>query len=246
MAGHTFVYTLEGTADYRDTNGFKCRVIPGDLIFVFPNLPHNYNASSGSQWKQIYFMVESPMFSLWQKQGYIDPARPIHHAEPIDYWYKKFLALYKNCRQPNPRACALDILNLQQILAEILFAEESDAISRRDLAWAQNACELLDSRTLQHRKPIPKIAQKLAMPYESFRKRFTRLIGLSPVQYQNKRIIDHACRLMQETNLSNKEIAWQLGFCDEFHFSHRFKHVTGRSPKDFRRTLPIRTPSRGA
>jgi AraC-like DNA-binding protein len=240
MAGHTFVYTLEGTADYRDANGIKCTIGPGDLIFVFPNLPHNYNASPGSRWKQIYFMVDSPMVTLWQKHGYLDPARPIHHAEPIDFWFKRFLPLFKDYQSPRPRASIIDILQFQQILAEILLAEESDTISKHDLAWAEEACKILDSFTM-HRKPIPKIAQKMAMPYEGFRKRFTRIMGLSPTQYQNKRIIDQACRLMQETNLSNKEIAYQLGFCDEFHFSHRFKQITGRSPKEFRRTLPIRT-----
>ncbi len=120
-----------------------------------------------------------------------------------------------------PGASILDMLQRQQILAEMLLSEESDAISHHDQDWLKNACEILD-RLMLNRKPIPKIAKMLGMSYESFRKRFTRLLGMSPSQYHNKRIIDRACRLMQESNLSNKEIAWQLGFCDEFHFSHRF------------------------
>lgn len=245
MAGYTFVYTLEGTADYRDANGLKSRIGPGDLIIVFPKLPHNYNASPGSRWKQIYFMVDSPMIELWQKLGYLDPSRPIHRAEPVEYWYKKVLSLFKDYQSPRPRTSILDILQFQQILAEILLAEESDAISQHDRVWAEEACKILEGLTMQ-RKPIPKIAQKMGMPYEGFRKRFARIMGLSPTQYQNKRIIDRACRLMQETNLSNKEIAYQLGFCDEFHFSHRFKQIMGRSPKEFRRTLPIRTSFRNS
>ncbi|NLE28758.1 MAG: AraC family transcriptional regulator [Phycisphaerae bacterium] len=244
MAGYTFVYTLEGTADYHDANGLKRTIVPGDLIIVFPNLPHNYNASPGSRWKQIYVMVESPMLTLWKKHGYIHPAHPIHHAEPIDFWFKKFLPLYKNDQSPKLKTSLVDLLQFQQILAQILLAEESDGISEYDLDWAQNACQILE-RFTEQRKPIPKIARKLGMSYESFRKRFTRIMGLPPTQYQNKRLIDQACRLMQETDYSNKEIAYRLNFCDEFHFSHRFKQITGRSPKEFRRTLPIRTTARG-
>ena len=47
-------------------------------------------------------------------------------------------------------------------------------------------------------------------------------------------VIEHACRLVHEERLTNREIADQLGFSDEFHFSHRFKQVTGRSPAQFR------------
>ena len=45
---------------------------------------------------------------------------------------------------------------------------------------------------------------------------------------------------MQEQNLTNKEIAYRLGFCDEFHFSHRFKQIMGKSPQRFRRSIPSR------
>ena len=33
---------------------------------------------------------------------------------------------------------------------------------------------------------------------------------------------------------TNREIADRLGFCDEYHFSRRFKQVVGLSPKEFR------------
>jgi len=243
LSAYTFVYTLEGSADYRDANGLKRTIGPGDLIFVFPDLPHNYNPSPGSHWKQFYVMVDSPIFTLWDKHGYLDSTQPIHHAEPIDYWLKRLWPFTRSYMNTNPREAMLHVLQLQQLLTEVLIAEDSDAVSQHDQAWIQKACELIDTLAL-NRTPIPKIAKTLDMSYENFRKRFTRLLRMSPTQYLNKRIADRVCRLMQETNLSNKEIAYQLGFCDEFHFSHRFKQITGRSPKEYRRTLPIRTSSR--
>jgi AraC-like DNA-binding protein len=132
---------------------------------------------------------------------------------------------------------------LQQVLTEILIAEDNDTLSRHDLAWSQKACDLIGATALEQ-IPMPKIARDMGMTYESFRKRFTRLAGMSPTHYRNKRIVDRVCRLLQETNLSVKEIAYRLGFCDEFHFSHRFKKITGRSPSEYRRTLPTRTSPR--
>ena len=51
-------------------------------------------------------------------------------------------------------------------------------------------------------------------------------------------IIDRARKLIYEERLSNKELADWLGFCDEFHFSRRFKEATDQTPGGFRRSLP--------
>jgi AraC-like DNA-binding protein len=50
-------------------------------------------------------------------------------------------------------------------------------------------------------------------------------------------MVDRACELMQERRLTDKQIAESLGFCDEYYFSRRFKQMTGRSPRAFRRQM---------
>ena len=49
--------------------------------------------------------------------------------------------------------------------------------------------------------------------------------------------MDRACELMAQGRLSGKEIAAKLGFFDEYHFSKRFKQVTGFSPTAFRQRV---------
>jgi len=232
LSSYTVVYVLDGRAWYRNPRVAETPVRPGDLILVFPNHPHHYNARPGGHWKQIYFMFDSPMFDLWRAQGLIDPARPIHHVEPVEFWFKRFDSV-------RGKAPVVEILALQTILAEVLLNEEADSMSRHDLDWAARVCSILEKDPAS-RTTIPELAGKMGLEYENFRKRFTRIMNQSPLQYRNRCLIDRACRLMQETNLTNKEIAYQLGFCDEFHFSHRFKKIAGRSPNEFRRTLSLK------
>ncbi len=40
--------------------------------------------------------------------------------------------------------------------------------------------------------------------------------------------------MLEHTHLSNKEVAEALGFSDAFHFSRRFKQMTGTAPRAFR------------
>ena len=230
LSSHTIVYVLEGQAWYRDPQIAETLLVPGDLILLFPGHPHHYDHRSEGHWKQIYFMFDSPMFDLWTASGLIGPSRPLHHVEPVEYWHKRFASV----RGKPP---VVEILELQMILADVLLKEESASMASHDLEWAAKACSVLEG-SLEDRASLPLVAETLGLSYESFRKRFSRIMNMSPLQYRNRCLIDRVCQLMQETNLSNKEIAYRLGFCDEFHFSHRFKRITGRSPTEFRRTLP--------
>jgi AraC-like DNA-binding protein len=56
--------------------------------------------------------------------------------------------------------------------------------------------------------------------------------------YRAIRRIDAACAMLQQPGPTMRDIAASLGFSDEFHFSRRFKQITGMSPREFRRLLP--------
>ncbi len=81
---------------------------------------------------------------------------------------------------------------------------------------------------------VEDVARRLGMSPETFRKKFARLAGISPWRHRMTQVIERACEWVHEGRLTNKEIAARLGFSDEFHFSRRFKQITGRSPTQFR------------
>ncbi len=239
FGSYALVYCFEGRAYYEDANGFRQDIVPGDMILVFPELGHRYGPRAGHSWSEFYLVFEGPVADLWRKSGFLDSTKPVHHIEPVDYWLKQFQSVLGPDRTPGLSPAVLEICRLQQVLAESLLSEETGAISPHDLDWVSRARAILEG-DLERQKPMPGVARKLGVSYETFRKRFTRIVGISPARYRDARIIDQARRLMQEENLSNKEIADRLGFCDEFHFSHRFKQLTGKSPRKFRAALPER------
>jgi len=82
------------------------------------------------------------------------------------------------------------------------------------------------------------IAGQLHMSYENFRKRFARLAGMPPSQYRMRRVMERASELMHRSHITLREVADECGFCNEFHFSRRFKQIVGLSPKEYRKQLP--------
>ena len=161
----------------------------------------------------------------------LTPDRPVYHLTPLEYWLNRFKAIVA------PNLPALErVCRVQAVLADALTNYQRDVAAERDEAWLAQARALLET-DIETPLYVATVARKLGVSYETFRKKFVRLAGISPYRYRMTRVIEHACRLVHEERLTNREIADQLGFSDEFHFSHRFKQVTGRSPAQFRALL---------
>jgi len=94
------------------------------------------------------------------------------------------------------------------------------------------ACLLLRKHVMPG-DSVHRIAEKLGMPYETFRRRFTRAIGIAPRTYQICERMDRARLLLRDHSV--KETAAILGYADPFFFSRQFRQHTGASPSHYRK-----------
>ncbi|MEI6071767.1 MAG: AraC family transcriptional regulator [Verrucomicrobiae bacterium] len=235
---YAVVYVLDGKAFYSDAHGARQDIGPGDMILVFPDLAHAYGPKGGGGWTTLWLSFNGKIFDLWREQGLLDDRRPVHHLEPVDVWFRRFDSILGAPRQTGYAPPLLEVCRLQTLLAEIVTGTGRQTAYQEDLRWASRACARIDA-TLASVPDWESIARYLGTTPEAFRKRFTRLVGHPPARYRTGRLVDRACVLMQERRLADKQIAEELGFCDEFYFSRRFKQITGHSPRAFRRLLPM-------
>jgi len=54
-----------------------------------------------------------------------------------------------------------------------------------------------------------------------------------------KKIVTKTIELLKLSQLSIKEIAWQLGYEDQYYFSRMFKKQTGLPPQIYRKQLKV-------
>ncbi|MCX6923660.1 MAG: AraC family transcriptional regulator [Verrucomicrobia bacterium] len=227
LGSFAVVYVLRGKGTFRTAAGFKHEVVPGDLLTVFPDIPHWYGPPKGSVWDEFYIVFSGKVFDLWRANRLLDPARPIRHLEPLDYWLRRLQEVVVSETDSLQQVCCF-----QHVLAEALEASDTP----NDPHWLQHARNLLEAAGNTSPQAI---ARGLGMSYASFRNRFTTATGTAPGHYRTTKLIDRACSLIVAGGVSNKEVAERLGFCDEFHFSRRFKQVMGLSPSQFRHKLPL-------
>lgn len=230
---YTVLYLLKGEGFYRDEQGISRDVRAGDLILLYPDIAHYYGPPSpGQPWDEFYLRFDGPVFDLWRKEKVLDPAMPIWHLEPIDYWLRRFQETIPPAGAPEPRQAVSFICRLQQVLADARRDALRDTVTRADDAWLARVYALLEAN-LEQPLSGASVAEQAGMSYENFRKRFARLTGTSPGKYRQSRVIMRAGELLHDGQMTCREIALSLGFCDEHHFSRRFKQVVGKSPTQF-------------
>lgn len=230
-------YVVRGQGYYEDARGVRRDLAAGDLVLVFPDLPHAYGPKERGSWDQIYLVFDGPQFELWRRAGLLTPERPVVRLEPVDYWRRRLEALLPPAGARG-RAAAVGVLGrLLHLLADIVAADLHGAAVDRGGDWLEKSMHLLGEREPGGWLRPQQVARQVGLSYENFRKRFAALARESPGQYQKRCRIDRACAAIYQGQQSFKEIAEALDFCDVFHFSKAFRQVTGLSPSAFRQRV---------
>jgi len=77
-------------------------------------------------------------------------------------------------------------------------------------------------------------ADDLAVTSDYLNKTVKNLTGKSAKDHIQSKLITEAKRSLLFSNVSNKELAYELGFDESAHFNNFFKKITGQTPSEFR------------
>lgn len=82
---------------------------------------------------------------------------------------------------------------------------------------------------------LEELAEIASLSPAYFSDLFSRLMGVSPIQYVNKQRIETAQQQLLSTNQPLQQIAAEVGFTDPYYFSRMFKKIVGVAPSFYRR-----------
>src|SRR4051794_17565761 len=102
----------------------------------------------------------------------------------------------------------------------------------------RQAIEFMNEKLdLEHDVSLSSVAEAVGMSYFHFSRTFKQSMNMSPNNYLVERRIEHAKRLLGETNLPVVDIALRAGFASQSHFTTTFRKLVGATPKVFRDML---------
>jgi AraC-like DNA-binding protein len=220
--------TGNGAGRFRDQRGNNRRVRAGDLIVVFPDVPHQYGPEGGDVWEEIFIAFDGAAFEGWRSRG-LDPALPVWPVDPVDDWARRFSGILTLPVATRPEACAAASA-VHLLIADALAVRPPDTASRD---WLEPAKQALGRGA--GAPTLPEIATQAGLGYETFRKSFKTITGESPARYRRRMRLAQAELMLHRADLSLEMIARALDFCDAFHLSKAFKAQYGHSPAALRR-----------
>jgi len=229
-------YITEGAGIYENMKG-KSKILPGSLIFVKPGEWHRYRPKKKTGWVEHYVgftgtiahqMYRNKWFS--QKNSVVEVG---HREEILDTYYK----IFQYTLEEKPGYQQINAGEIVKMLGYIVTLDKQrDFKGKRVEKIIQGACFSI-RENVESLIDFQAYAEENNIGYSYFRKMFKKYTGLPPGQYHLELKILRAKEMLLSTNLSVKEISFELGFQSIYYFSRVFKNKLGVSPSEIRKMV---------
>lgn len=218
-------HMLDGHGYYWTPSGGKKEVLPGQCIIVSPGFEHYYGGNN-----DLY--VEDTICFYGPLADYLFKNKIIQNGVFERGKTRKLLPIIELAMDPSFKSQIQASVTLQQLLIEI-HIENCFLHKKGKYTEINDLVSMLKSNSSKWWK-ISEMAEFCNLSEPQFRKVFKAVIGMSPKNYIDKLKIQQAAEALSSKNMKISEISRKFGYLDPFHFSRRFKEITGFSPESYR------------
>lgn len=230
------------------------RFEPGDIYLFSANMPHvfrsdpEYFSEQGNKQSlglTLFFDFEALGKHIWE----------VEEFSPLQLWLLQIKGCYQVKGLTNSQIQeellhfgkkeGLDkLMGALRILRQMQQSQGQGMLLLNKLIPQKNYTETEGKRMGQvmsfilaesHRTVhLQEVADLANMSKEAFCRFFKERTGKTLTEFLSQVRIHHACQLLQETDFSVSQIAYQSGFQNLSYFNRAFKKFRGETPKEFR------------
>lgn len=226
---YVFEYIIEGEGTV-NINGTAFTAEKGDVYILPYGNTHLYYSSSKKPWTKIWFNIHGPLIDNLMQVYHLNNTYHIKNFDLYEMFYKMLnLAKTQNITQ-NELFSRASLLFHEIIIKISQRVHKSSTYCTPEAAILKNLLDKSIEGSISIKELGDSIFRSPSQTIRIFRKEF----GTTPHDYLLNKKIETAKLLLQNTNISIKEIAYKLCFADEHYFSNHFKTKVGISPLKFR------------
>ena len=217
-------------------------VSEGDIVLLAPKTPNDYGLEDSLQkWDLLWAYFSPPsnwrVLMKWPEEapGILKLRLPEgNHRTKI---VGQFLEAHQLNRGPRRHR---EMFAMNAIERTLLWCDEINpqckyaSMDPRILLAMNYLCENMSGDVT-----IASLATRCGMSVSRLSHVFREQVGRPPHQFLELQRITYARQLLEVTKESVANIADEVGFPDQFHFSRRFKHFTGVSPRSYREKMRV-------
>jgi AraC-like DNA-binding protein len=221
-----FEFVVSGKGYVRTEKGIET-LSAGDVFISRPHKPRYYYADSKNPFVKIWFLVIGDLpFSILNSYNLNDTVYHVPECFPI------FEGLYNQSKKGEKYQdiCRLGATSILKIADLICFSHSKKSYTPEYLITAKDYINENYTKNLT----IEEISSFAHVSPSQLTRTFKKYLNQTPYKYLLNLKLEASKIMLSSSNLSIKQIALNLGFCDEHYFSSFFYEKTGFSPSKYR------------
>ena len=206
---------------------------PGKVFAYGPHVPHVITTDPHDRLVKYFVDFTGPNASKMLRKYGPAPGTLVQVASP-DVILRIFDDLVKNGETDSRYSPLLCATIVQQLILKIAETTVVEPVHTSAAFATYQACRDFMQKNCLAARGLHDIAEQCHVDTSYLCRLFKRFDNQSPYQYLMRLKMNVAAQRLQTSNALVKEVAYELGFADPFHFSRAFKKVFGIAPETFK------------
>ncbi len=230
------LYITQGKGRFQSAHTQPVAVEKGTVILLRPGELHSYRPSEATGWVEHYIGFEGRTFDRMLQLLELDRGGQLWRIGPnneLTRLYERAFEIASD-KKIAPQPLLTGIVCHMLGLLNYAIRNQSDHPAANRLEQAVERAKIIMEERLTEDLDLQELASELNLSYSWFRKTFKEYTGHAPANYFQRLKLLRAKRMLAETQLPIKEIAFSLGYKSTEHFFAIFKRFTGYTPLSYR------------
>ncbi|MDR1904288.1 MAG: AraC family transcriptional regulator [Treponema sp.] len=227
------IYIAEGQGTF-SAEDRTYTVVPGSFLLILPGMRHQYKPVYEIGWYEYWVGFKGEFFSKLMREGILSYDRVFFDMGLHDYIIAAFSRIFDEVRAQQPlyqlNTCAWVFFLIAEMLSHERRKEQPNYY-QKIVEKAKCLMELNIYRDVN----LSGISEQIGISTSRLNEIFKTYTSMTPYQYYIDRKIHKAESLLEQDDTSVKEVAFQLGFEDQYYFSRLFKNKTGVAPSGWKK-----------
>ncbi|MDR2069545.1 MAG: helix-turn-helix domain-containing protein [Spirochaetaceae bacterium] len=211
-------------------------VTPGSFLLVFPGIKHFYKPVFETGWHEYWVGFKGGFYSNLAEKGLLSMERIFFEVGLHNDIVSIFEQILHEVRTQQPlyqlKACS----GILTLIAEMLTHERRSEQPNYYQKIVEKAKYLMETNVFKAIN-VSDISEQIGVTPSKLNEIFKTYTSMTPYQYYIHIKIHKAECLLEDDNVTVKEVAFQLGFEDQYYFSRLFKNKTGVAPSDWKKYI---------
>lgn len=235
VPGTELIFAVQGRGWIR-TEGTRYPVATGEVGWLATRHVHAHWPNERDPWEVYWLRFDSSIEAALEKALGVRE-NPIFRVTERSELERLYVRLFDELEHLTLASAATSSA-IVGLMVEMLVRSRTDQLRENSatIGLSDRLARLHHKvlRTYNQRWDATRMAEELAVSIPHLYRVFSSALGMSPNRWLRSIRIEQARRRLVESDDRIGEIALQVGYRDQFHFSKDFRALTGLSPREFR------------